>query len=141
MLNAEALAAALVLDVDVVVRADGPLLREAAAELGLGCSLRSTWGDAGAGFCYWFATELGRNRVGGADSSGTDRSLTRTGAGGADSSDGMVLPYKEGVGGSSPSAPTEKWLFSAAPSLSSSAPGCAWSRSARTSQPPSETCF
>ncbi len=54
MLNAAALAAALVLDevaglsfgrrarsADLVVRTDGPLLREAAAELGVGCSLRS----------------------------------------------------------------------------------------------------
>ncbi len=41
MLNAEALAAALVLDADLVVRTDGPLLREVAAELGVGCSLRS----------------------------------------------------------------------------------------------------
>ncbi len=41
MLNAAALAAALVLDADLVVCTDGPLLREAAAELGVGCSLRS----------------------------------------------------------------------------------------------------
>jgi hypothetical protein len=41
LLNAEALAAALVLDAALVVSTDSPLLREAAAELGVEYSLRS----------------------------------------------------------------------------------------------------
>ena len=41
MLNAEAPAVALVLDADLVVRTDGPLLREAAAGFEVGYSPRS----------------------------------------------------------------------------------------------------
>ncbi len=41
LLNAEALAAALVLDAEFVVSTGGPLLRQAAGELGVGYSLRS----------------------------------------------------------------------------------------------------
>lgn len=41
LLNAEALAAALVLDAELVVSTDGPLLRTAAEEMGVGYWLRS----------------------------------------------------------------------------------------------------